>query len=730
MKEKCRRMPLAASALLLASMFLMVVYPRMGTALAQDAPCYLCELVGGFDRSRLEEDIRKLSGADTVLIGGLPYVIATRYAASPQKLLAMEYLLERIRSEGYDPRVQTFPLTVNYPDLLGIAVTSAGDTVWTASSEGEIFRRVSSVNSGPFELCTMIDARVWDLGLDPRGRLWAAGKKKGSSYGMLFYSDDAGDSWNLFKEGNSDNLIYSLMDIEFWDGEFAVAAGSYGTLFLMRYIVNEWWIIHVDRAKLNYLGCNGVAMTGPDHVWVVTDGGYLFETKDSGFSWSSTSLTSAVLSGIDFADPNHGVIVGDNSVFYTSNGGADWGEVVIGDELRSVEMIDSSLVYSAGEGGNVWKSENGGASWDSIGTACTGTTDIWRLTSDENLSVWAAGGNEVLKIDTDGGEPPECSITVFADTLLGKNIIFSLEGRDEPDHRIVLCGHYDSQNWHDPLVSAPGADDNGSGTACVLECARLLQGAWVSKTVEFFLFDGEELGLKGSQYYVGHRDTNITYDAVINIDMVGNDYGGRGEIDISGRIDGIDTLLVVDVAASFAYFGLQNLPNRLARPYPASDHMAFWEIEGVPAVLLIESGYRDNPHYHSSSDVVEYVDFDYVAEAGKAALGTAAILAGYLPSAPDTNIAEVVLHQNYPNPLFNHTRIRFELPGAMPIKLSLYDVTGRRVALLIDDVVGPGKIEFAWNGKGDSGEDLASGIYFLRLDAGGCTRSRKVVILR
>ena len=109
--------------------------------------------------------------------------------------------------------------------------------------------------------------------------------------------------------------------------------------------------------------------------------------------------------------------------------------------------------------------------------------------------------DEIARIDYQDGIPSECMIYAFSDSVFGANIIFRLEGYSDPDHRVIICGHYDSFNNSDPFIYAPGADDNASGVASVLECARVLAGVAMEKTIEFILFDGEELGLFGSRIF-------------------------------------------------------------------------------------------------------------------------------------------------------------------------------------------------------------------------------------
>jgi murein DD-endopeptidase MepM/ murein hydrolase activator NlpD len=91
------------------------------------------------------------------------------------------------------------------------------------------------------------------------------------------------------------------------------------------------------------------------------------------------------------------------------------------------------------------------------------------------------------------------------------------------------------------------------------------------------------------------------------------------------------------------------------------------------------------------------------------------------------------LSQNYPNPFNPSTTIAFELPGEIReiqhVSLTIYDIRGRRVRLLIDQDFGAGDHKIHWDGRNDRGESLPSGVYLYRLKAGGKIYTRKMTIL-
>jgi flagellar hook assembly protein FlgD len=74
--------------------------------------------------------------------------------------------------------------------------------------------------------------------------------------------------------------------------------------------------------------------------------------------------------------------------------------------------------------------------------------------------------------------------------------------------------------------------------------------------------------------------------------------------------------------------------------------------------------------------------------------------------------------------------VTYGVPERTTVELAVFDVAGRRVATLVAGDIGPGTHEAVWNGKNDRGEDVASGVYFCRLQALGEEHSRKMVLMK
>jgi hypothetical protein len=91
---------------------------------------------------------------------------------------------------------------------------------------------------------------------------------------------------------------------------------------------------------------------------------------------------------------------------------------------------------------------------------------------------------------------------------------------------------------------------------------------------------------------------------------------------------------------------------------------------------------------------------------------------------------DLALSQNYPNPFNPTTMISFTLPQRTRVTLSIYDVKGRAVRVLVDDIISAGFKEYEWDGKDSRGHPVTSGLYFYCLDAGDRSVTKKMAVLR
>jgi hypothetical protein len=207
-----------------------------------------------------------------------------------------------------------------------------------------------------------------------------------------------------------------------------------------------------------------------------------------------------------------------------------------------------------------------------------------------------------------------------------QDVVGVLPGINRPNDYVILGAHYDS-------VACPGADDDASGVAAVMEAARVMSGYRFASTLVFVAFDQEETGLHGSYAYAdAHQADNIL--GMLELDMIGFNpsgashdrvalYGGTGEMYPSYYAEVGDAVTRYSGGLSPIYRGGIGL----------SDHQSFERFFRTNC-LMIEDGWGSNPNYHSTADSVDtpgYLDYTYATQVTRAAVGLLAYKAGDAP---------------------------------------------------------------------------------------------------
>jgi flagellar hook assembly protein FlgD len=91
---------------------------------------------------------------------------------------------------------------------------------------------------------------------------------------------------------------------------------------------------------------------------------------------------------------------------------------------------------------------------------------------------------------------------------------------------------------------------------------------------------------------------------------------------------------------------------------------------------------------------------------------------------------EFDLYQNYPNPFNPITNIYFDIPTISSVNISIYDMTGRLVKILVDQKQAPGLRSVIWNGQNDQGNLVSAGVYLYQIHAGEFVQTKKMVLLK
>jgi hypothetical protein len=197
------------------------------------------------------------------------------------------------------------------------------------------------------------------------------------------------------------------------------------------------------------------------------------------------------------------------------------------------------------------------------------------------------------------------------------NIVSTLRGTENPDLIYVVSSHFDS------VAIGPGADDDTSGTCALLETARSLAGTPLPATVVFASFTGEESGLLGSREFVRLAAANKwKIVGALNNDMI----GWAGE---SARMDNTirySNAGIRDIQHGAAFL-FTNLILYDAKYYKSTDAAAFYDGWGDIVGGIGSYPVLSNPNYHQTTDLIETINFQQVAETAKVTAATVVYLA-------------------------------------------------------------------------------------------------------
>ena len=202
-----------------------------------------------------------------------------------------------------------------------------------------------------------------------------------------------------------------------------------------------------------------------------------------------------------------------------------------------------------------------------------------------------------------------------------KNLILTLPGSDPElsKERVLLVAHLDSTSDQERTL-APGADDNASGAAGLLEAASVLRLFKFKRTLHLVWFSGEEQSRSGSKHFVeDYQEWLPDIEGVINLDMFAFDWDDDRCFEVhAGTLPGsvqmghclMQVIEIYDLDLTFDFIDDESA-------YTFSDHTPFW-LEGVPAVMVFENGYYQagetcgkadrNYAYHTTADTLVYIN--------------------------------------------------------------------------------------------------------------------------
>jgi photosystem II stability/assembly factor-like uncharacterized protein len=579
--------------------------------------------------SELYNWVDSLSGEHPVTIGGSPCTIATRYTYANGNDKAAQFLKERFESLGLTAWYDTLAV-LSYPTyVMDIVSTPDGNTAWLGCLNTGIWKTTDAGTSW-YNITGTDIYDLWALSIPAPETLYAVGNG-----GVVIKSTDNGDSWSLL----SSPTLQFLRGVYFEDTQNGWITGYGGTIYFTSDGGQNWTNQSTGSANLYE-----ITFVDSDNGWVVGGSGTILHTTDRGTNWlSQTSGTGGIIFGIDFATPYKGWICAENGyIAYTTNAGTNWNSQISGttQRLYMVSTVDSLNVWISGLGGRILKTTNSGANW--VNQAVSYNTgsfyEVYFLNAQKG---WVTGYNDIL-YTTNAGSNWTQQVNNTYPRYYKYNVVAELPGKTRPKKECLITAHYDDTS-EDPMNSAPGADDNGSGTATVLTAANILRNYDFNYTLKFVCFTGEEQGLLGSEVYAERaKARGDTIVGVYNLDMIAWDGNNDNIIEVhSGTMPSSQALADIFIDVKNHYSLPLVIQEITTGATDRSDHASFWN-QNYPAILGIEDFDDFNPYYHNTNDLLSIFDLPYFTAFGKAGIASVSILAQPYYFCGDANNDKIV----------------------------------------------------------------------------------------
>jgi hypothetical protein len=480
------------------------------------------------------------------------------------------------------------------------------------------------------------------------------------------------------------------------------------------------------------------AVDPSDPKTVYFESGDLYKTTDGGATWSPIWKPSGLEPGqwrtdvrVIAVDPNDsetiyigmaaGVSLAERRIQKSTDGGQTWIPVDSGLNEKgsytaiAIDPSNSQVLYTGGGSKGVYKSVDGAASWTNINPDINLTAIV--LDPVDPNTVYVAG--RAVNKSTDGGTSWNVSLDIPTQTL----------AIDPKNPRVLYAGTYDGvlrstdggATWADFSAGLPAT------RASSLALDAETQTVYASMSGGIYAVEvsdaGERLQTRGID--------PVSNTAVLNVQILGADGAGSSAAGlevafsraVSGRLrsyewkattNAIGRATVIIVRDSYRKGGAGGY-------YCAQAADAEGNVVGSWGSVPIRGGCETGLRLPigGPAEIVGPA-FGTPMQAAAKVAGDGAIQAG-VPFA---------LSQNYPNPFNPETQIAYGVPETGHVRITVYNLIGQTVRTIVDGIRPAGSHRARWNGRDDQGRALADGVYLYRIEAGGFSAVRRMVLLK
>ncbi|MDI6766716.1 MAG: YCF48-related protein [Bacteroidota bacterium] len=581
---------------------------------------------------------------------------------------------------------------------------------------------------------------IWSLSFIDDMIGWAVGDS-----GLILKTTDGGNNWNLY-----DRVFnYSLEKVQFIDGTLGFISGGIlapshppTTLSISKGIIlrttdsgTQWDTLYSDTLDIHnayfrsatlgwalgtsmwvdiwgegnyrnfllktsdggiswqksfwgtYSPKEGIFFSSDLNGWVVGPWGSLMTTTDGGKFWSYSNPTQRFvnrLRAIYFSDPMHGYIVGsDGAILQSTDSGQSWShydQKLFGGVIDDIFFVNSDTGWFVQS--DLYRTTDGGESWNP-----SGLSGLRRIYCYDRSHCWACGYNGKIVFSSDAGITWTEQNSGVTDWLTAIKFVNTQIGWTGGGGTTILKTTNGGSIWFTQTTLGTGLD-----RIFTLDSNNvwLLGTHGVAHTTDGGLtWLPNKLGQPSPLFFL-NRDTGwaATRDSIYRTFDGGYTWEALGRRPIS--------VYTVFADVNFGWSRQTSIVHR------TTNSGASWESELQTDV------------YHMLWSI-HFVDSSHGWVAGN---GGTLIRYGYpekttsVDENSSENISKYQLFQNYPNPFNSTTNIKYEIQNKSHVILKIYDILGKEVRTLINNINQPGNYTVTWDGKNYNGLDMPSGVYF------------------
>ncbi len=521
--------------------------------------------------------------------------------------------------------------------------------------------------------------------------------------------------------------------------------------------------------------------------------GIILKTEDGGKSWGNISRLSYTAREIEFSDSLHGWLTINNTFRKTTDGGKNWKQIFIDTyaHIYSIHFIDSENGWAVGTRGDFFRTTDFGDSWIKFDSPLRNT--FYSVHFANKDTGWTVGEDGAIFRSTNGGVSWfELSNKISSDFLdvdfSSKQKGWLLSFRTDYVSGWASTLYTSSaegstieeiKNWGNKKLEAVTFINDSTGWVTGVNIYKTTNGGknWINQTFNSSLWfydicfvdknNGWTVGLGGNVYRTTNGGTTWTKQnintslGIINIQMLDKDTGwcaGENGMLFQTSNGGNDWIKIPsDIYGSIT--GMSFINNSTG--WVASNNIYKTTDSG--------SSWREQASFDNQIHYIKFVDSLNGYACGNAGIifkssdggitweqmtpvtgesmwsgyffdkdngwmvgnnGVLLALSSGVTSADDKIAVNKLpdnfkLYQNYPNPFNPSTVINYQLSSSANVSLKIYDALGREVETIVNKKQSPGNYKVEFNGAG-----LASGVYIYRLQAGGFTSTKKMILLR